>query len=50
MREDGDRKFGYSATLAIAAHADPGRTGHCPQLILGMVLHMPEKDMGHHAH
>ncbi|MEN8655782.1 hypothetical protein ABCR94_35715 [Streptomyces sp. 21So2-11] len=46
----GDREFGYSATLAIAAHADPDRAGRYPQLILGMVLHTPEKDMGRHAH
>ncbi|AWZ07126.1 MULTISPECIES: hypothetical protein [unclassified Streptomyces] len=45
----GDREFGYSATLAIAAHADPDRAGRYPQLILGMVLHTPEKDMGRHA-
>lgn len=46
----GDREFGYSATLAIAAHADPDRAGRYPQLILGMVLHTPEKDMSRHAH
>ncbi len=46
----GDREFGYSATLAIAAHADPGRAGRYPQLTLGMVLHTPQKDMGRHAH
>ncbi|MGP9020333.1 hypothetical protein ACT1U9_18270 [Streptomyces sp. BR1] len=45
----GGREFGYSATLAIAAHADPGLAGRYPQLILGMVLHTPEKDMGRHA-
>ena len=45
----GDREFGYSLTLAIAAHADPDRAGRYPQLILGMVLHTPEKDMGRHA-
>ncbi|MFD3421289.1 hypothetical protein [Streptomyces decoyicus] len=45
----GDREFGYSATLAIAAHADPTRAGRYPQLILGMVLHTPEKEMGRHA-
>ncbi|MYV56085.1 hypothetical protein [Streptomyces sp. SID3212] len=38
-----DREFGYSATLAIAAHADPDRAGRYPQLILGMVLHTPGK-------
>ncbi len=46
----GDREFGYSATLAIAAHADPARAGRYPQLTLGMVLHTPQKDMGRHAH
>lgn len=45
----GGKEFGYSATLAIAAHADPDRAGRYPQLILGMVLHTPEKDMGRHA-
>jgi hypothetical protein len=46
----GDKQFGYSATLAIAAHADPERAGRYPQLVLGMVLHTPEKDMGQHAY
>jgi len=46
----GGKEFGYSATLAIAAHADPDRAGRYPQLVLGMVLHTPEKDMGRHAH
>ncbi|MGW2407201.1 hypothetical protein ACWCXK_22030 [Streptomyces sp. NPDC001739] len=45
----GGREFGYSATLAVAAHADPTRAGHYPQLIMGMVLHTPEKEMGRHA-
>lgn len=46
----GGAEFGYSATLAIAAHADPDRAGRYPQLILGMLLHTPEKDLGRQAH
>lgn len=45
----GGREFGYSLTMAITAHADPASAGRYPQLILGMVLHTPEKDMGRHA-
>ncbi|GHJ02591.1 hypothetical protein TPA0906_44560 [Streptomyces olivaceus] len=42
----GHQTFGYSATLLVAGHADPARSGHYPQLCMGMALHAPGRQIG----